>query len=271
MRTLAHLSDLHFGRVDPALLSPLAAAVHAVQPDLVVVSGDLTQRARRAQFAAARDFLAGLPQPRIVVPGNHDVPLYDVARRFLAPLARFRRYIEPEPAPWYADAEIAVLGINSARSLTFKGGRINREQVALVRERFAAVPVGTTRILVTHHPFELPVDADPGDRIGRAALGLRAFAECGVDLLLSGHLHRTHMAPADGAVAAHEALSVHAGTASSTRGRGETNGFNAITVEPDVVRVTTWAWEPRERAFLAAAPREFRRAAGAWRETGAGP
>lgn len=271
MRTLAHLSDLHFGRLDPALLAPLATAVRALQPDLVVVSGDLTQRARRAQFAAARAFLADLPQPRIVVPGNHDVPLYDVARRFLAPLARFRRYIEADPAPWYADGEVAVLGLNSARSLTFKGGRINHEQVALVRARFAAVPAGTTRILVTHHPFELPVDADPGDRIGRAAMALRAFADCGVDLLLSGHLHRTHMAPADGAVAAHAALSVHAGTASSTRGRGETNAFNAVTVAPDRVRVATWAWDPREQAFVASAPRAFRRTDGAWRESGAAP
>ena len=99
MRTIVHVSDLHFGRVDPALLEPLHDAVHELQPDLLVVSGDLTQRARRAQFAAARDFLAGLPQPRIVVPGNHDVPLYDVARRFLAPLARFRRSIEADEFP----------------------------------------------------------------------------------------------------------------------------------------------------------------------------
>jgi 3',5'-cyclic AMP phosphodiesterase CpdA len=266
MRTLAHLSDLHFGRIDVALLDPLREAVRALRPDVVVVSGDLTQRARRAQFAAAHAFLAELPQPQIVVPGNHDVPLYDVARRFLAPLARFRRSIDADPAPWYRDGEIAVLGINSARSLTFKGGRINAEQVALVRERFAALPAGVTRVLVTHHPFDLPPGADSDDRIGRAAMALKAFADCGVDVLLSGHLHRTHMAAASEAMAVHGALSIHAGTATSTRGRGEANTFNAILIAPGRVQVTPWAWEPYRNAFVAAPSRRFLRGDARWSE-----
>ena len=265
MRTVVHLSDLHFGRVDAALLTPLQAAVRTLRPHVVVVSGDLTQRARRMQFAAAREFLAQLPTPLIVVPGNHDVPLYDVARRFLAPLSRFRRYIEADPAPWYADDEIAVLGINSARSLTFKGGRINREQVALVRRRFASVPATATRVLVTHHPFELPGTEDIRDRIGRAAMALRAFAECGVDLLLSGHLHRTHLAGAE-VIGGRGALSVHAGTATSTRGRGEANSFNAIVIEPGRVRVDAWHWDAARVAFVPQAPRRFVRAAAGWRE-----
>jgi 3',5'-cyclic AMP phosphodiesterase CpdA len=266
MRTLAHLSDLHFGRIDATLLDPLRDAVRALRPDVVVVSGDLTQRARRAQFAAAHAFLAGLPRPQIVVPGNHDVPLYDVARRFLAPLARFRRSISADPAPWHRDGEIAVLGINSARSLTFKGGRINAEQVALVRERFAAVPASVTRVLVTHHPFDLPPGADADDRIGRAAMALRAFADCGVDVLLSGHLHRTHMAAASEAMAAHGALSIHAGTATSTRGRGEANTFNAISIAAGRVQVTPWTWEADRNAFVAAPSRHFLRDDGRWRE-----
>ena len=270
MRTVVHLSDLHFGRVDPALLAPLRAAVRDLRPHVVVVSGDLTQRARRAQFAAERGFLEQLPAPRIVVPGNHDVPLYDVARRFLAPLARFRRYIEADPAPWYADDEIAVLGINSARSLTFKGGRINREQVALVAERFAAVPATVMRVLVTHHPFELPGTGEASDRIGRAAMALDAFAACGVDLLLSGHLHRTHLAGMD-AIGGHGALSVHAGTATSTRGRGEANSFNAFAIEPGCVAVSAWNWDAARKAFVAQAPRRFVRATHGWRERRAFP
>ena len=115
MRTLVQISDLHFGRIDPLLLDPLAAAIDAIGPDVVVVSGDLTQRARDAQFRAARAFLDRLPMPQVVVPGNHDVPLYDVVRRFVSPLARFRRYIERDPAPFFRDDHVAVLGINSAR------------------------------------------------------------------------------------------------------------------------------------------------------------
>ena len=91
MAVLVHLSDLHFGRVDERLLDPLVAAVTAARPDVVVISGDLTQRAKRPEFEAARAFIARLPGPRVIVPGNHDVPLYNVVDRFLRPLARFRR------------------------------------------------------------------------------------------------------------------------------------------------------------------------------------
>jgi predicted MPP superfamily phosphohydrolase len=132
MRTLVHVSDLHFGRVDAGLLDPLRAAIEQARPDVVVVSGDLTQRARTKQFREAAAFLRTLPQPQVVVPGNHDVPLYDVVRRFAAPLVRFREHIEAEEFPTVIDGEIAVVGINTARSFTFKDGRINRAQVAEV-------------------------------------------------------------------------------------------------------------------------------------------
>ena len=93
MRTLVHISDLHFGRVDNALLAPLRELIGDMRPDAVVVSGDLTQRARSAQFRQARHYLDTLPKPQIVVPGNHDIPLYNVAARFFQPLVKYRRYI----------------------------------------------------------------------------------------------------------------------------------------------------------------------------------
>src|SRR5438105_1578518 len=134
MRTVVHLSDLHFGRVDRRLLTPLVESVTMAAPDVVVVSGDLTQRARTGEFLEARDFLARLPQPQVVVPGNHDVPLYNVLDRFVRPLAKFRRYVEPSLAPRHVDDEIAVLGINTARSLVVKNGRVNQRQIALLRD-----------------------------------------------------------------------------------------------------------------------------------------
>ncbi|HMB43540.1 MAG TPA: metallophosphoesterase, partial [Luteimonas sp.] len=160
MRTIAHLSDLHFGRTDPAVLTPLVDAIAAAQPDVVAVSGDLTQRARESQFIQAREFLDRLPSPQIVIPGNHDVPLYDVMRRFAAPLARFRRHVTSDLAPFYQDDEIAIAGVNTARSLTFKGGRINAGQVEAIAERFARLPPAVLRIVVTHHPFDLPEHVD---------------------------------------------------------------------------------------------------------------
>ena len=117
MRTIVHLSDLHFGRIDPAILDPLAALIVSMRPDVVVVSGDLTQRARKAQFQGARAYLDRLPKPQVVVPGNHDVPLYRVWERFLSPLGKYRRHFDDDLEPDFIDDEIAVIGINTARSL----------------------------------------------------------------------------------------------------------------------------------------------------------
>ena len=103
MRTIAHLSDIHFGSVDFGLLDPLRAALESVKPDLVVVSGDLTQRAKMEQFHAAKAFLATLPQPQLVVPGNHDVPLWNPLRRFFRPRTRFGRYVTSVRMPSHAD------------------------------------------------------------------------------------------------------------------------------------------------------------------------
>ena len=264
MRTIVHISDLHFGRVDPAVLAPLAQAIAACAPDLVVVSGDLTQRARKAQFRAAAVYLGTLPTPQLVVPGNHDVPLYDVLRRFLSPLGRFRRYISQDPFPYYQDAEIAVIGINTARSLAFKGGRINREQVAEVERRFRGLPEAVTRIVVSHHPFDIPGDGDERDVVGRARMAMQAFSGCGVDLFLSGHLHHSH----SGDTAARydidgfAALVIQAGTATSTRGRGEANAFNIIRVGVADMALETMAWVPARGAFAPAAERRFHYASG---------
>src|SRR4029077_8283305 len=111
MRTIVHLSDVHFGRVNATIVDPLEAAIRAIAPDLVTVSGDFTQRARRSQFRAARAFLDRLPTPQLVVPGNHDVPLFNLPARFLDPFGGYRRYISPDLEPAYQDDELIVVGL----------------------------------------------------------------------------------------------------------------------------------------------------------------
>ena len=193
MRTLLHLSDLHFGRVDASLLDPLCAFARELAPDLLVVSGDLTQRARTAQFEHARHFLDRLPQPQIVVPGNHDVPLHDVFSRFVRPLEKFRRIITNDVLPTYVDEEIGVIGIDTSRSLTFKGGRVNRRQIDSVFAVLDAMQPGLVKIVVSHHPFDLPEVPHTRDLVGRAPLAMDVFARSGVDLLLAGHLHTSQV------------------------------------------------------------------------------
>lgn len=249
MRLIAHLSDLHFGRHDPAVVEALLSSIAGTRPHLVVISGDLTQRARRSQFAAAREFLTRirvLDIPVLAVPGNHDVPLYDVTRRFLRPMARFRRYISADELPLHADDEIAVLGINTARSLAFADGRISHWQMAHIRKTFAAVGANKPKLLVTHHPLvPLPWGRHgaPLKAVGRAESALDAVADAGVHLLLAGHHHRQFAGAAATFVTADASiLVVQAGTSTSTRTRDETNSFNLIAVEPGILAVAAQGW-----------------------------
>ena len=267
MRTIVHLSDLHFGRLDPRVVSPLVAAVEAVAPDLVAVSGDLTQRARRGQFADARAFLETLRFPRLVVPGNHDVPLYDIATRFLRPLGRYRRFVAEDVEPIFADEEMVVIGLNSARSLTFGRGRLNALQIARARERLREARSNVIKIIVTHHPFDLPDDYDPKHLVGRAQMAMTELASVGADLFLAGHLHVSHIGRTAERyqVAGHCALVVQAGTI-STRQRGEANSFNVLRLQRPMITVERRTWDDNEQTFVQSAPRRFAHSDGGWTE-----
>jgi len=266
MRKLVHLSDLHFGRVDYSIIEPLIQTITEMKPDLLVVSGDLTQRARSHQFQEARRFLDRLPGPQIIVPGNHDVPLHNVFARFLQPLDKYKRYITDDLQPFYADEEVAVLGINTARSLTIKDGRINEEQIAGIRERLCALDDRVVKIIVTHHPFDLPEGHDEDELVDRAELAMEALASCGADVLLAGHLHVSHTGHTSTRykIAGHSALVISAGTATSTRGRGETNSFNVIRAQHPHIKVERLAWHAQRQAFAPSSDEDFQHTSDGW-------
>jgi 3',5'-cyclic AMP phosphodiesterase CpdA len=232
----------------------------------VAVSGDLTQRARSRQFVEARVFLDALPEPQIIVPGNHDIPLHNIFARFLGPLDKYRRFITDELQPSYADEEMVVIGVSTARSLTIKGGRINQEQIARVREKMCSFGDHMMKILVTHHPFDLPEGYSDRDLVGRARMAMAGFADCGADLFLAGHLHVTysgHTAKRYN-IQGHSALVVQAGTATSTRGRGEVNSFNVIRLNHPDVAVERFSWNPASVSFVIASEEHFRHSSEGW-------
>jgi 3',5'-cyclic AMP phosphodiesterase CpdA len=266
LRTIAHISDLHFGRVDCATLPALTAAITKAKPDVVAVSGDLTQRARSREFAAARSFLDTLPTPQIVVPGNHDIPLYNIFKRWLSPLRNYQRYISDDLAPFYVDEEIAVLGINTARSLTFKNGRINTDQVANSCKRLAQLSEGGVRILVSHHPFDMLDPGDDNDIVGRAGMAMKEFARCKVDVILTGHLHLSRISSSAGRydLPGYSALFIQAGTATSVRQRGELNAWNLIRVDHNSVEVDCYSWSKESASFTVSKIDKFTRHAGGW-------
>jgi 3',5'-cyclic AMP phosphodiesterase CpdA len=267
MRTIVHLSDMHFGRVDARLVAPLVRAVHEIAPDLVAISGDLTQRARRSQFEQARAFLDQLPSPRLVVPGNHDVPLYNMAARFLDPYGGYRRYIAQDLEPVFEDAEMIAVGLNSARSLPFHGGgRLNEAQVVRAATRLRAAAPAAVRIVVTHHPFDLPTGHRHEDLIGRSGMAMAKLAAAGADLFLAGHLHVSHVGHTAERyqTPGHSALVVQAGTL-STRGRGEVNTINVVRLAPPRITVERYSWNGAAQAFQPTWTSDFQRTSDGWR------
>jgi 3',5'-cyclic AMP phosphodiesterase CpdA len=245
VRAIAHISDLHFGRHDPLVAAGLLADLASEKPDLVAVSGDLTQRARRHEFAAAREFLDRFAVPVIAVPGNHDVPLYNPLRRAFRPLARFRSHIAARRNPFFTDDELAVLGINTARAATFSNGRISHEQMDEIRDLFGALAGAHFRVLVTHHPLMPPLLAPDRQIVGRAEHALEAVANAGVDLLLTGHYHQ---AASRNVTSYHltvkrTVLVSQAGTAISTRRRGEVNSYNVIRIDGRRVACEQRDWD----------------------------
>ena len=265
MRTIVHLSDLHFGRVNALLIDPLKTVVREVEPDLVAVSGDLTQRARSHQFQQARSFLNDLPKPQIIVPGNHDIPLHNVFARFLEPLTRYKRYITTDLQPTYEDEEVAIVGVNTARSLVFKGGRINKTQVGRLREKFCSLEDDIVKVVVTHHPFDLPEGHDERALVGRAKMAMTELADCGADLFLAGHLHISHTGHTKRYnIRGHSALVVQAGTATSTRERGETNSFNVLRIAHPSIVVEKFTWSPATTAFAVSTVERFEHTDDGW-------
>jgi 3',5'-cyclic AMP phosphodiesterase CpdA len=265
---IVHLSDLHFGAHDERLVEAVEWQADRLEPDLVVISGDFTQRARTEQFRQACEFLERLREGGHVVlgvPGNHDVPLYDVLRRFFSPLARYRRFIDDTLCPFIELPGVAVLGVNTARSLTFKDGRLNREQVEFIREAFSRTSAETMRILVTHHPLlALRIGEEVERAIGRQELALDAVEESGVDMLLAGHNHHASSHDAGDLVTrAGGVLVVQAGTATSTRVREQEQSFNTIDIADGSVTITVHAWKSGD--FKASDAQRYEWQDGRWR------
>src|SRR5688572_18256272 len=275
MRTIAHISDIHFGKDDPPVTEALIADLTAQKFDVLVNSGDFTQRARGGQYAAAARFMQRLPSPQVCVPGNHDIPLYDVIRRFLSPLHRYHKYITNDIRPFYQDDELAILGINTARSWTWswngfwKDGRISTEQLLDVKTRLCELPDHTFKVVVTHHPFIPPPKERIHGIVGAAFPALEMMQSCGVDMLLAGHLHmgysgdvRTHHEGIKRSI-----LSIQAGTAISNRRRGnEPNAYNLITINPNQVTITVRAWNGS--AFDTSVVTHYSRLEGIWQREG---
>ena len=241
---IAHLSDIHFGSEAPGSAALLASTLNGGNYDLVVLSGDLTMGARNREFAAARAFMDKLEAPTFAVPGNHDITPYHLPERFLAPYRRWQTHISPILEPVWSNAQVAVVGLNTARRMRFgidwSHGSVSRRQLEDLPRRFAG-PQTPFRIVVAHHPFiaENTPDLDRRGRtlVRRAKVALASFAQSRVDAVLAGHLHRTYTAAFTHEIDGHTVTAIQAGTALSSRVRGEPNSFNHIEIDDEAMTV----------------------------------
>lgn len=230
MRTLAHLSDLHFGKAEHAVVEALVKDLEHVGPSLVVVSGDLTQRGRRREFEAARAFLERLPAPVLTVPGNHDIAaVYNPLHRLWRPFAAYSEHISPNLTPIYQDEELIVVGLNSVRAERWKEGALSAAQLGRLVDLLS--PMRKFKVVAMHHPVTIPEGARGRALVGAGAV-VEAFRNAGVDLLLTGHLHHGHLAdlPVCYVDPTHTILASHATTATSTRLRKDLNGYHSIRI-----------------------------------------
>ena len=255
MSTLLQISDPHFGTEQAPVCDALALFARSLDPDLVVLSGDITQRARRHQFDAARAFVDRLaPRAFVAVPGNHDIPLFDVVTRFAAPYRGYVRAFGRELEPTFESSDLLVCGINTTRWWRHSDGEISPAQVERTARRFRAARPAQLRVAVVHQPMAVIDPADVENLLNGAGAAARAWAEAGCDVVLGGHVHLPYVVPlaVRHAPMAREVWAVQAGTALSTRVRdGKPNSVNVIRHEAgSPCRVERWDHDAARSAFV---------------------
>ena len=264
--TLAHLSDIHFGKIaHPGIVDSLVEEINAVGVDLVAISGDLTQRARPREYASAVEMIDRFRAPTVVVPGNHDVyPWWHPFHRILHPLDRYTRFIGEDLAPTFERPGLAVLGINSAHGRTVKGGYIGSAARASVLAFFGDRPATDFKVLVVHHHLARIQALGPHDIARKAALALQLASDVGVHLILCGHLHVSHIHPLEMVPGKHRLVIASAGTATSSRGRRSnrsTNYYNLIHIEEAGFRIDERRYVPEDARFVLHSHSSFERTA----------
>lgn len=264
MTRLLHLTDLHFGAERQDLVEPLAEAIAQADPDLIVVSGDLTHRARPGQFRAAVAFIRRFGRPAIAVPGNHDIPLWNIGLRLSAPFRRWRDWM---PVDLRADGlsfgDFRLFAANTADPMRIRPGILREGDIRRIEAGLATVPTDAFSVLICHHPIEEPPGFDRGET-RHAAQGVARLIRHGLDISLSGHLHHWQLGLGVTAEHARPLLQIQSGTALCARTGEKHHGFALLESHANAVSVTPWLVDEGDRRFHPAKAACFRRGEGGW-------
>jgi 3',5'-cyclic AMP phosphodiesterase CpdA len=274
MLEIMQISDLHFGKpFMPHIAEVLLETCVHLKPPVIVISGDLTQRAKRAEFIKAQAFLHHLPKvPTIVVPGNHDVPLYRIWERILNPRGHYRHYIDSKLDNVLRLNNAVIIGLDSTdpyRSIT--NGRLTSKQLELCTEVFADLPSEISRVIVLHHHLIPAPSYDRLPPMPKAKRALDIFTQLRVDLILAGHLHRAYVGNSldvySGQDREHGIIIAQCGTSTSRRGRGleqEKNTFNWIKMDNETIEVEHFMYFSDQQKFSPVVRHVFARPSCGW-------
>ena len=270
MKTLIHISDLHFGKINNAITVPLISAFSSIKPDMVIISGDLTQRAKIKEFKGAKAFLDDIKNEGLkylVIPGNHDIePLFKPLKRIANPFDKYKKFISEDIEPVYFDNEVAIASINTARPSNLKGGGISVKQIKKVEMWFSLFSDSIIKIIVTHHPFDLPMLYHAKKLVPTAKKVIEQFSSQNIDLYLSGHYHRSSVITTSERfnIGENNAIAIQAGTL-SVRERGEVQSFNVIKVDSSKIVIETYLCDQEAMIFKVSSIKSFEHAEGQWR------
>jgi 3',5'-cyclic AMP phosphodiesterase CpdA len=227
MSVLMHIADTHFGTEQPPVVEALVALAAQQRPDLLVLAGDITQRARPAQFRAAKAFVDRLGAPVLAVPGNHDIALLDLWARLRRPYARYAREFGADLEPVYASPDLLVVGVNTTRAWRHKNGEVSAAQIDRVAGLLSAASPQQLRVVVVHQPAAVTRAGDRANLLRGHEAALRAWSVAGADLVLGGHIHLPYTLAPHGL--ARQLWVLQAGTAVSSRTRAEVpNSVNIL-------------------------------------------
>ncbi|MBA3594248.1 MAG: metallophosphoesterase [Polaromonas sp.] len=247
MSVVLQISDPHFGTVQPDVAEALVQLAHSERPDLLVLSGDITQRAKPQQFRDARAFCDRLAIPAMLsLPGNHDIPLYDLWQRVFNPYKDYLRAFGPQIEATLQTAAVCVIGVKTTRRWRHKNGEVSAAQIERVVAELREAAPAQLRVVVVHQPVMVLRAEDEHDRLRGWEPAVRAWAAAGADIVMGGHIHLPYVCDMSSRVAglARRIWCVQAGTALSTRVRREApNSVNLLRHEPGQALCWVERWD----------------------------